>query len=83
MLRRQKHVLSQSTTPFACTLIPWREGGGGGDTKGEKGEVAKRRGEKGGGGFGLGFSQGSLCFFWFFGHVCPGFSAMPGMKKTL
>ena len=21
MLRRQKHVLSQSTTPFACTLI--------------------------------------------------------------
>ena len=21
MLRRQKHVLSQSTTPFACTLV--------------------------------------------------------------
>ena len=26
MLGRQKHVLSQSTTPFACTLKSWAEG---------------------------------------------------------
>ena len=28
MLRRQKHVLSQSTTPFACTLFFFLGGGG-------------------------------------------------------
>ena len=45
MLRRQKHVLSQSTTPFACTLTN-KEGKGGGEEGGNGGRVNRARREQ-------------------------------------